>query len=64
MEEVHYFCQSCEDKLSLEQIAQITDAKCPSCGSTEGFSTATIETNKAFSSEATVVNDSDFLSKL
>jgi len=60
--EIYYYCQSCDEKITMDQLALLNEGKCPSCGTIEGFSTAPKSQNESFDS-LTVINDTELLNK-
>jgi transcription initiation factor IIE alpha subunit len=60
--EMYFYCQSCDEKITTDQLALLNEGKCPSCGSIEGFSTASKSENETFDS-LTVINDTELLQK-
>ncbi|MHC3994816.1 hypothetical protein WCX49_08165 [Sulfurimonas sp. HSL-1656] len=59
-EETFFYCQECNGKITLDQLALLNEGKCPHCGSLAGFSTNPKGTEDGFE-KARVLNDSDFL---
>ena len=62
MEELFFYCQECDAKITTDQLAMLNEGKCPSCDSNLGFSTAPKGSSDGFE-EAVVLNDTDFLEK-
>jgi len=62
MEELFFYCQECDAKITTDQLALLNEGKCPSCDSNIGFSTAPKDSNDGFE-QAVVLNDTDFLEK-
>jgi transcription initiation factor IIE alpha subunit len=60
MEEMFFYCQDCDAKITLDQLGLLNEGKCPTCGSNIGFSSAPRDKNDGFE-EAVVLNDTDFL---
>lgn len=60
MEEILFYCQDCNAKVSSEQLAMLDEGRCPTCGSNYGFSTSPKGESDQFE-EAVVLNDTDFL---
>ncbi|MDM5270852.1 hypothetical protein PGH07_01520 [Sulfurovum sp. zt1-1] len=58
--ETYFYCQSCDQKITIDQLALLNEGKCPSCSSMEGFSTVPKDENDSFE-QVTVLNDTDFL---
>jgi transcription initiation factor IIE alpha subunit len=62
MGETYFYCQACDAKITIDRLALLNEGKCPSCGSIEGFSTASKEEGDTFET-LRVINDSDLLEK-
>lgn len=62
MDETFFYCQACDGKITLDQLALLNEGKCPSCGSQTGFSTVPKSENDAFEN-LTMINDSELLQK-
>lgn len=60
MEEIFFYCQNCDEKVTTDQLALLDEGKCPSCRSNYGFSTAPKGDGDQFEG-AVVLNDTDFL---
>lgn len=60
--ETYFYCQSCDAKITLDQLALLNEGKCPTCLSIEGFSSLPKGENDSFES-LTVVNDTELLEK-
>ena len=63
MEESYFYCQSCDEKITIDQLALLNEGKCPGCGSIEGFSTVSLKDSDGFE-HLTVVNDAEMLEKV
>ena len=63
MDEIFFYCQSCDCQITVEQLGELDAGKCPECGSIEGFSTLSIKEGDGFES-LTVVNDTEMLEKV
>ena len=63
MDEMFFYCQSCDTKISVEQLGMLDGGKCPECGSLEGFSTVSKKESDGFES-LTVVNDTEMLERV
>ncbi len=63
MEETFFYCQSCDHKITVDQLALLNEGKCPDCGSIEGFSTVSKHDADGFET-LTVVNDTEMLEKV
>lgn len=61
--ETFFYCQACNAKITLDQLALLNEGKCPECGSIEGYSTAPKDANDGFE-ELTVVNDAEMLERV
>ena len=59
-EEIFFYCQDCNAKISVDQLGLLNEGKCPTCGSNYGFSTAQKGESDQFEG-AVVLNDTDFL---
>ncbi|MBU1990287.1 hypothetical protein KJ691_06015 [bacterium] len=62
MDEIYFYCQECNTKITTDQLALLDQGKCPKCRSNLGFSTLPMGENDNFE-EAVVLNDTDFLEK-
>ncbi len=60
--DTYFYCQSCDAKITLDQLALLNEGKCPTCHSIEGFSSLPKGENDSFES-LTVVNDTVLLEK-
>ena len=60
--EIFFYCQSCDAKITTDQLSLLNEGKCPECGTIEGFSTAPKSQNESFDS-LTVINDTELLEK-
>lgn len=60
--ETYFYCQSCDAKITIDQLALLNEGKCPTCGSIEGFSSLPKRENETFDT-LTVVNDTELLKK-
>ncbi len=60
--ETYFYCQSCDAKITMDQLALLNEGKCPTCQSIEGFSSLPKDENDSFES-LTVVNDTELLEK-
>ncbi|HHD78437.1 MAG TPA: hypothetical protein ENK98_02175 [Epsilonproteobacteria bacterium] len=58
--EIFFYCQSCDGKITMDQLALLNEGRCPECGSMEGFSTVPKDENDSFE-KVTVLNDTEFL---
>jgi len=57
-----FYCQGCNAKITLDQLALLNGGRCPACGSMEGFSTMPKDAADPFDS-VTVINDAELLEK-
>ena len=62
MEEIFFYCQACDQKITLDQLALLNEGKCPSCGSLSGYSTQPKSEADGFE-QLTMINDAELLSK-
>jgi len=62
MEETFFYCQACDGKITLDQLALLNEGKCPSCGSLAGYSTQPKSEPDSFE-EVTMINDTELLGK-
>jgi transcription initiation factor IIE alpha subunit len=60
--EMFFYCQNCDEKITMDQLALLNEGKCPSCRSIEGFSSAPKSENESFET-LTVINDTELLEK-
>ncbi|WP_428738196.1 hypothetical protein [Sulfurimonas sp.] len=60
-EEIVYYCQECDEKITIEQLASLDAGKCPKCGSIEGFSTFPKDSTNGFKDDAVILNEAIFL---
>ena len=63
MDAMFFYCQSCDAKITVDQLALLNEGKCPECGSLEGFSTLSKKESDGFES-LTIVNDTEILERL
>lgn len=63
MEEGFYYCQACDAKVTLDQLALLNGGKCPACGLLAGFSTVPKSGQDGFE-QLTMINDADLLKSL
>jgi len=61
-EETFFYCQECDAKITMDQLALLNEGKCPKCGSLAGFSTVPKSEDDGFQ-HLTMLNDSQFLEK-
>lgn len=62
MDEIYFYCQACDQKISTDQLALLNEGKCPSCGSQTGFSTIPKSEQDGFE-QLTMINDAEMLEK-
>lgn len=60
MEETYFYCQECDAKITVDQLALLNEGQCPKCKSIKGFSTVPKDVNDSFES-VTMVNESEML---
>ncbi len=60
--DTYFYCQSCDTKITIDQLALLNEGECPTCNSIEGFSSLPKDQNDSFES-LTVVNDTELLEK-
>ena len=60
--EFFLYCQACDARITVDQLALLNAGKCPTCGEITGFSTAPKSENDGFA-DAVVLNDTDFLNQ-
>lgn len=58
--EIYFYCQSCDAKITTDQLSMLNEGKCPTCNSLEGYSTAPKNENDSFET-LTVINDTELL---
>jgi len=62
MEETFFYCQACDGKITLDQLALLNEGKCPKCASLAGFSTIPKSQSDGFE-QLTMINDTALLKK-
>ncbi len=62
-DEMFFYCQECDHKLSVEQLATLHEGQCPSCSSLAGYSTMPKSHNDGFE-QLTMLNDAELLKKM
>jgi len=60
--ETYFYCQSCDQKITVDQLALLNEGRCPKCGSLEGFSSLQKDENDVFE-KLTIINDTELLEK-
>ncbi len=60
--ETFFYCQNCDHKVTIAQLATLQEGKCPKCTSLEGFSTVPKDKQDPFE-KVTMLNDSEFLNR-
>ncbi len=60
--ETFFYCQACDAKITIDQLALLNEGKCPACGSIEGFSSVSKSEGDPFTT-VTVINDAELLEK-
>jgi len=61
--ETYFYCQSCDQKITVDQLALLNEGRCPKCSSIEGFSSLQKDENDVFE-KLTVINDTQLLEKV
>lgn len=61
-EETFFYCQECDKKITVDQLALLNEGKCPVCGSLAGFSTQPKSEQDGFE-HLTMINDAALLEK-
>ncbi len=61
--ETYFYCQKCDAKITMDQLALLNEGKCPECGSHEGYSTMSKREGDPFIT-TTITNDTELLSKV
>lgn len=63
--DTYFYCQHCNAKITIDQLALLNEGKCPMCLSIEGFSSLPKSENDTFDTfdTLTVVNDTELLEK-
>ena len=61
--ETYFYCQKCDAKITMDQLALLNEGKCPKCGSHEGYSTMSKTEGDPFTT-TTIINDTELLSKV
>lgn len=57
--EQFFYCQSCDAKITVDQLCLLNEGRCPTCNGLEGFSSAPKSENDPFAL-VTIFNDSEF----
>ena len=60
--ESYFYCQHCDQKITIDQLGLLNEGKCPDCASIVGFSTVPKSENDPFE-KVTVLNDTEFLNQ-
>ncbi len=60
--EIFFYCQACDAKITVDQLSLLNEGKCPTCGSLDGFSTASKSEADPFE-YTTMINDAELLQK-
>ncbi len=60
--EIFFYCQACDAKITVDQLALLNEGKCPACGSIEGYSSASKSEGDPFTT-LTIINDTELLEK-
>lgn len=61
--DTYFFCQNCDAKITMGQLALLDDGKCPSCNQLEGFSTLSKSEVDPFKTVA-VINDAQLFEEM
>jgi len=62
MDEIFFYCQACDQKITTDQLVLLNEGKCPSCGSQAGFSTLPKSEQSEFE-QLTMINDAQMLER-
>lgn len=57
-----FYCQNCDAKITVDQLALLHEGKCPTCDTIEGFSSVSKSENDPFET-ISVINDTQLLEK-
>jgi len=60
--DTYFYCQHCNAKITIDQLALLNEGKCPECSSIEGFSTMPKSDGDPFES-VQIINDTELLEK-
>lgn len=60
--EILFYCQSCNETVTTDQLPLLNEGRCPNCNSLEGFSTAPKDESDTFET-LRVINDTELLKK-
>lgn len=60
--EMFFYCQSCDAKITVDQLSLLHEGRCPACGALDGFSTSSKSEVDPFE-YTTMINDADLLKK-
>lgn len=61
--ETYFYCQECDTKISIDQLALLNEGRCPQCGSFEGYSTMSKTEGNPFVT-TTIINDTELFSRV
>ena len=61
--EIYFYCQSCNTKITVEELAHLNHGECPKCGTIEGFSSVPKSEADSFES-LKIINDTELLEKV
>jgi transcription initiation factor IIE alpha subunit len=62
-EEVFFYCQACDAKITMDQLALLNEGKCPTCGTVAGFSSLPKAENEKFE-HLTTINDTQMMKRV
>lgn len=60
--DTYFYCQNCDTKITVDQLALLNEGKCPECGSHEGYSTLSKKEGDPFLTTS-IINETELLSK-
>lgn len=63
MEELYFYCQKCDEQITVDALGELEEGKCPSCQSIEGFSTMPKNAMDPFET-VTVVNEAEMVEQI
>lgn len=61
--ETFFYCQSCDAKITVGQLALLNKGRCPGCGTMEGFSSIPKSEGDPFE-KLTLINDTELIEKI
>jgi len=62
MDDTYFYCQQCNAKITIDQLALLNEGKCPVCNSIEGFSSVPKSESDPFET-VQMINDTELLEK-